>query len=96
MTEITMSVRETTLYSVETPDDETYQTFEYEKAARMVLLVQQGVVAAECVDCRAVIPVSLVDELGGFNRCPAATGTYIGHRVDNADYRRYSDQKNKA
>lgn len=90
MSAINLSVRETTLYTVEglpagLPD---YETFDHDKASRMMALANAGVPAAECADCKAVIPVELVMSLDPDNRCPAALSLHMrGHRVSSEIYR---------
>lgn len=87
MNEIRLSVRETTLYALDLPDGRTYQTFDYDKAHRMQALTADGVLAAECVDCKAVIPVALVDSMAADNACPATTSRHHrGHRVPSDVY----------
>ena len=85
MAEIALSTRNVTIYTVG-----DYETTDYDKASRMLALVSAGVVAAECVDCKAVIPVSLVDMDDSQNLCPATASEHLhGHRVSNEDYHRW-------
>jgi hypothetical protein len=94
--QISLSTRQTTLYTVEgTMTGSNYETFEYDKAQRFVFLETEGLPAAECVDCKAVIPVELVDthtmDVAGKpvrNACPSNTSQSMqGHRVLTEEYR---------
>ena len=101
MTEIQLSTRTTTLYTVKLRGGREYETFDYDKAQQALTLDHLGLFVAECVDCKAVIPVALVDVVRmevpeGLhervipNACPATTSTYmLGHRVERDDYEAY-------
>lgn len=90
---INLSTRTATLYSVPLSGDRVYETFDYDKAQQMSNLHSIGIPAAECMDCKAVIPVALVEvpqmEVGKMviqNQCPQTTSRYMtGHRVLRSD-----------
>lgn len=101
--EIRMNVRSATMYTVPLPDNSEYETFDYDKAERMLTLTQAGFYATECTGCKAVIPIALVDLPGGqtmevpgsriANACPASTSLHmIGHHVTREDYQAHQDR----
>lgn len=92
--DISLSTRETTLYTVNLMGGRTYETFDYDQAQRALRLESAGIPAAPCSDCKAVVPVALVDtqhmEVLGIpvdNACPSNTSkSQRGHRVSRVDY----------
>jgi hypothetical protein len=102
MMTIEMKVRETTLYVVTCRIGMSdYETFDYDKARQMQEYALAEIPAAECMDCKAVIPISMVDAPSDVAReyligdrvrrmanvCPQTTSLHFpGHRVSREEY----------
>lgn len=91
MASITMSVIETTQYTVEHLGNNVWSTTDYDYATRLVTEINTSP-AAPCVDCGQSFPVMLVDFSASSRPCPAEEGkegVHYGHRVKREAYDAY-------